>query len=238
MNMTLKTSAAALLLAFLLAGRARAVTPEVEKYDDNSYGSVVSTSGVVYLGHCHRGQFDPYEWSTWEGDYEVKAYVKAIAAVTVKRGKTELLGMNITPYIETAVPEAAKLGGNFVCYAGFKKNKKLGELNWVQFTVYRQIFISGNPNLQAFCQDAVAKSVPMKLKSYQDGSAFQGVQATTSAATAPAATPSISFPSLPPVGSFGTLPSSGPAPAPAAPPVVLPSTGSAFQTTPPPPPVK
>jgi hypothetical protein len=177
-----------ILLAALLAGPASALTVKTDRYDDNSYSAILSSKSVVYLGLCRRGQFDPYEWSTWEGNFQVKVYVKAIAAVTVRRGKTELLNNDLTPYIDAAVAEARSIGGNFVCYAGYKKNTQVMEIEYVQFTVYRQIFISGNPNLQTFCQDLVARSKPMILKAYLDGSAFK-VESATAAAAAEASAP-------------------------------------------------
>src|SRR3989344_5993128 len=159
-----------LLFLFLCAAPARALTVEVVRIDaGTSYTLIQDTAAVKYVDRCTRGKFAPYEWKTWEGYYSARAYIMPLAVITVRRGKNEVFGGDLTPYINRAQLEARNMGANLFCYVRMKKNAQLLEPNAVIFRAYKQLFQAGNAGWEAFFNDLMNQGVLLTLQDLQLG---------------------------------------------------------------------
>ena len=158
------------ILLFLCVAPARALTAEVVRIDaGTSYSLIQDTAAVKYVDRCTRGKFAPYEWTTWEGYYSARAYIMPLAVITVRRGKNEMFGGDLTPYINMAQQEARNMGANLFCFIQMKKNKQILEPDAVIFRAYKQLFQAGNAGWEAFFNDLMNQGVLLTLQDLQLG---------------------------------------------------------------------
>ena len=141
------------LLFALSPSFAFALGAKLDLYDSAAKYSVVPSTRVRYCEQCARDKFAPYGWKTWVGYYSLKAYVQPVADITVVRESSEAFTMDYTPYIQRAVQESARLGGNILCLVTFKKNRYTFGFESVTFRAYKQVFESGNDPLVHFYDD-------------------------------------------------------------------------------------
>ncbi|OGR85538.1 MAG: hypothetical protein A2901_03340 [Elusimicrobia bacterium RIFCSPLOWO2_01_FULL_54_10] len=158
------------ILFIFSAAPAWALTAAVDRIDTNvAYTAYEDTQAVKYVDRCMRGQLKAYEWKTWEGYYSARAYMMPLAVVTVRREENELFGGDISPFIDKAQAEAAKIGANIFCYVRIKKNQDLQETETMIFRAYKQLFQAGNSSWEAFFKDIMNKGVLLTLQDLQLG---------------------------------------------------------------------
>ena len=151
------------VLLLWAAAPAYALTVQVDLVDSSvKYGALTSTANVQYCEKCTRDVLRAYEWRLWESNYSLRAYVDAIATITVKREKTEVL-YDYSLFIEKATEETVKIGGNLLCNVKLKRARSELGFESVTFRAYKQLFISGNTAWSSAYLDEVQKSLPLTL---------------------------------------------------------------------------
>ncbi len=142
---------------------------KVDKYDSTVYGeaasfSVISaTKNVVYLRQCTRDKLKLYEWTIWEGNFEVEATVQPIATITVKKEKKEALQSDTIPFIMKAIQSSADIGGDIVCQVAIRKAPHELGLENIVFRTYKQFFRSGHPGLVTYYNERIGEGQPLTL---------------------------------------------------------------------------
>lgn len=155
---------AAFLTLIGMSGWLRALTVEVDKYD--AYSAIPSTANVLYVEKCSKSKLAPYEWGKWEGYYHIRSYVQPVATIIVKRGPTDLFDFD-TPFLEKALQESMKVGGNILCYVELKRSTKALGIESIAYRAYRQMFQAGSKTIIDFYNDISVKSLPLTLKDVQ-----------------------------------------------------------------------
>lgn len=144
-------AAAMALLALTRAGKARAITVDIDTFGLSvKYEAIVDSSTVMYMDQCMRKKFKPYEWKAWQGYYSVKAYIQPIATIRVRREDNDPIMDDMTPFIERAIKESIALGGNMVCRIKLIRSKKELGVDTMIFRSYRQFFSGSYKELEVY----------------------------------------------------------------------------------------
>lgn len=141
----------ALFFCAACALNARALTLEVDTFGlQQKYEAVKDTSSVIMLERCARKSFAPYQWKAWQGYYSVKAHVEPIATIVVTREPTDPIMDDMTPFIEKALAECMKQGGNFLCHIKLKRSKQELGVESMTFRAWRQFFLGSYKELEDY----------------------------------------------------------------------------------------
>ncbi len=139
------------LLWFVCAERARALTVEVDTFGlQQKYEAVADTASVIMLERCERKNFTAYQWKAWQGYYSVKAHVEPIATITIRREATDPIMDDMTPFIERALSECMKQGGNFLCHIRLKRSKQELGIESMTFRAWKQFFLGSYKELEDY----------------------------------------------------------------------------------------
>ncbi len=143
----------ALFFCAVRASNALALTVEIDTFGlAQSYEAVKDTASVIMMERCVRRNFAPYQWKAYQGFYSVKAHVEPIATIVVKREVTDPIMDDMTPFIDRALAESMKLGGNFLCHIRLKRSKHELGVESMTFRAWRQFFLGSYKELEVYYQ--------------------------------------------------------------------------------------